>query len=44
MSNEINSTIMDNMSILTPMLTDLRHIGFQLAMDDFGTGHSSLGS
>jgi diguanylate cyclase (GGDEF)-like protein len=37
------STIMDNMSILTPMLEQLRQIGFRLAMDDFGTGHSSLG-
>ncbi|MFG0247607.1 MAG: EAL domain-containing protein [Phycisphaeraceae bacterium JB051] len=37
------STIMDNMSILTPMLEQLRQIGFKLAMDDFGTGHSSLG-
>ncbi len=37
------STIMDNMSILTPMLEQLRETGFKLAMDDFGTGHSSLG-
>lgn len=37
------STIMDNMNILTPILQELRDLGFQLAMDDFGTGHSSLG-
>jgi EAL domain-containing protein (putative c-di-GMP-specific phosphodiesterase class I) len=37
------STIMDNMSILTPTLQKLQDLGFQLAMDDFGTGHSSLG-
>tara|TARA_Y100001933_G_scaffold263472_1_gene325074 strand:- start:153235 stop:155031 length:1797 start_codon:yes stop_codon:yes gene_type:complete len=37
------STIMDNMSILTPILSELRELGFKLAMDDFGTGHSSLG-
>lgn len=37
------STIMDNLSILTPMLEKLRGLGFKLAMDDFGTGYSSLG-
>ena len=36
------STIMDNLDELTPVLSSLRDIGVLLAMDDFGTGHSSL--
>lgn len=35
-------TIMDNLDELTPVLSSLRDIGVLLAMDDFGTGHSSL--
>ena len=36
------SIIMDARSSLTPVLQELRALGFELAMDDFGTGHSSL--
>ncbi len=36
------STIMDNLDELTPVLSSLRDVGVLLAMDDFGTGHSSL--
>jgi diguanylate cyclase (GGDEF)-like protein len=37
------STIMDNFEAITPVLSDLHKVGVRLAMDDFGTGHSSLG-
>ena len=37
------STIMDNADDLTPILSQLQGVGVRLAMDDFGTGHSSLG-
>ena len=37
------STIMDNFEDLTSVLSDLKDVGVRLAMDDFGTGHSSLG-
>ncbi len=37
------STIMGNLSTLKPVLQGLRDLGPTLAMDDFGTGHSSLG-
>lgn len=36
------SVIMDANSAVLPVLEKLREHGFQLAMDDFGTGHSSL--
>ncbi|MEM1108928.1 MAG: EAL domain-containing protein [Planctomycetota bacterium] len=36
------SVIMDGRAPVTPTLESLRGLGFQLAMDDFGTGHSSL--
>lgn len=36
------SVIMDDRIVLTPVLDKLRELGFNLAMDDFGTGHSSL--
>jgi diguanylate cyclase (GGDEF)-like protein len=37
------STIMDNFDAITPVLSELHKVGVLLAMDDFGTGHSSLG-
>ncbi len=36
------SVIMDSRAALVPVLGELRDMGIQLAMDDFGTGHSSL--
>jgi diguanylate cyclase (GGDEF)-like protein/PAS domain S-box-containing protein len=36
------SVIMDERSEITPVLNNIRSLGVQLAMDDFGTGHSSL--
>ena len=36
------SMIMDNAEHIFPVLASLRDIGVRLAMDDFGTGHSSL--
>lgn len=36
------SVIMDGRAPVTPVLEEMRRLGFQLAMDDFGTGHSSL--
>ncbi|MEM9417846.1 MAG: EAL domain-containing protein [Planctomycetota bacterium] len=36
------SVIMDGQAQVTPVLEEMRRRGFQLAMDDFGTGHSSL--
>ncbi len=36
------STVMDNFDALIPVLEALRATGAGLAMDDFGTGHSSL--
>ena len=36
------SVIMDANAAVIPVLNRLRGNGFQLAMDDFGTGHSSL--
>jgi diguanylate cyclase (GGDEF)-like protein/PAS domain S-box-containing protein len=36
------STIMDNLKALVPVLAGLKATGVRLAMDDFGTGHSSL--
>ena len=36
------SMIMDNTETMTPVLHQLRELGTKLAMDDFGTGHSSL--
>ena len=38
------SMIMDNTETVTPVLFQLRDLGTKLAMDDFGTGHSSLGN
>jgi EAL domain-containing protein (putative c-di-GMP-specific phosphodiesterase class I) len=37
------STIMDTFDAITPVLSELHKVGVLLAMDDFGTGHSSLG-
>jgi len=40
---EITETaVMDRHENLIPRMQELRQIGFPLAMDDFGTGHSSL--
>lgn len=36
------SVIMDDRNGITPVLDSIRSLGVQLAMDDFGTGHSSL--
>ena len=36
------SVIMDDRQGITPVLSEIRELGVQLAMDDFGTGHSSL--
>lgn len=36
------SVIMDNRHGITPVLDAIRALGVRLAMDDFGTGHSSL--
>jgi diguanylate cyclase (GGDEF)-like protein/PAS domain S-box-containing protein len=36
------SVIMDDRHGITPVLDEIRSLGVQLAMDDFGTGHSSL--
>lgn len=36
------SVIMDNPQRLTPLLHNLKRLGVELCMDDFGTGHSSL--
>lgn len=36
------SMIMDAADVFTPVLHDLNDVGVLLAMDDFGTGHSSL--
>jgi diguanylate cyclase (GGDEF)-like protein/PAS domain S-box-containing protein len=36
------SVIMDARESVAPVLDELRGAGFRLAMDDFGTGHSSL--
>lgn len=36
------NTIMHNRSDVMPTLNAVRELGVQLAMDDFGTGHSSL--
>ncbi len=36
------SMIMDNAREVVPILDRLREVGVRLAMDDFGTGHSSL--
>lgn len=36
------SVIMDDRHGITPVLDEIRSMGVQLAMDDFGTGHSSL--
>jgi EAL domain-containing protein (putative c-di-GMP-specific phosphodiesterase class I) len=33
---------MDDRNGITPVLDEIRSLGVQLAMDDFGTGHSSL--
>lgn len=38
------STVMDNPETAARTLRDLREMGVRLAMDDFGTGHSSLGN
>ena len=36
------SLIMDKPEVIIPLLEQLRKLGIGLAMDDFGTGHSSL--
>jgi EAL domain-containing protein (putative c-di-GMP-specific phosphodiesterase class I) len=38
------STIMDHLETAATMLAQLRALGIQVSIDDFGTGHSSLGS
>ncbi|MGE5608528.1 MAG: EAL domain-containing protein [Bacillota bacterium] len=36
------SMVMEHAESVTPVLEELRQLGVKLAMDDFGTGHSSL--
>ncbi len=36
------STIIDDRHDMTPLLNQIKELGISLAMDDFGTGHSSL--
>ncbi len=38
------STIIDDRHDMVPLLNQIREMGVHLAMDDFGTGHSSLGN
>lgn len=38
------SAVMDDRSSLVSLLRQIRQLGYPLAMDDFGTGHSSLAS
>lgn len=38
------STIVDDRHDMVPILNQIREMGILLAMDDFGTGHSSLGN
>ncbi len=38
------STIVDDRHNMIPLLNQIKELGIQLAMDDFGTGHSSLGN
>jgi len=38
------STIVDERHDMIPLLNQIKALGIQLAMDDFGTGHSSLGN
>ncbi|MCA9000517.1 MAG: EAL domain-containing protein [Planctomycetes bacterium] len=37
------TTVMDERHDMVPAMESIRAMGFPLAMDDFGTGHSSLG-
>lgn len=36
------SVVMEHAESVTPVLNELKQLGVRLAMDDFGTGHSSL--
>lgn len=36
------SSLIDNLSAVQPVIDDLRKRGFRIALDDFGTGYSSL--
>ena len=36
------TSVMDPRTNLVPIMSEIREMGFPLAMDDFGTGHSSL--
>jgi len=36
------NTLITDLSVVKPILEELRHQGFKLALDDFGTGYSSL--
>ena len=36
------NVIMESLELIVPILDDLKELGVELAMDDFGTGHSSL--
>ncbi len=38
------STIVDDRHNMIPVLNQIKELGISLAMDDFGTGHSSLGN
>lgn len=38
------STIVDDRHDMIPLLNQIKELGIHLAMDDFGTGHSSLGN
>jgi diguanylate cyclase (GGDEF)-like protein len=38
------SLVMDNLESATQTINELKNIGVKISIDDFGTGHSSLGS
>ena len=37
------STLMDNIDVVLPILEELKKLGSSISIDDFGTGYSSLG-
>lgn len=36
------SLLMENFSVVRPLLSEIKHLGVNIAIDDFGTGYSSL--